>query len=116
MVEVVVPDLGDFADVPVAELLVAAGDVVEAGALLVEELLDEGVRSGGRNDLELDFGATDLGDGAAEIGVGAGLPRVEELETEQAFQLFSLRLPARRGHADVVDAFDGKQRGLRGRM
>jgi pyruvate dehydrogenase E2 component (dihydrolipoamide acetyltransferase) len=33
--EVVVPDLGEFADVPVAELLVAAGDEVSAGQPLV---------------------------------------------------------------------------------
>jgi dihydrolipoamide dehydrogenase len=33
--DVVIPDLGDFADVPVAELLVAVGDTVEAGQPLV---------------------------------------------------------------------------------
>ena len=92
------------------------GDVVEAWALLVEELLDEGVWAGGGDDFELDSGAADLGHAAIEVGVGAGFPRVEELETEQALELFSLRLPTRRGHADVVDALNGKQRGLRARM
>ncbi len=33
--DVVIPDLGDFADVPVAELLAKVGDVVEAGQPLV---------------------------------------------------------------------------------
>jgi len=33
--DVVIPDLGDFADVPVAELLVAVGDTVESGQPLV---------------------------------------------------------------------------------
>ena len=35
MAEVVVPDLGDFADVPVSELLAAAGDEVTAAQPLV---------------------------------------------------------------------------------
>ena len=34
-VDVLVPDIGDFTDVPVVELLVAEGDEVEADAPLV---------------------------------------------------------------------------------
>ncbi len=33
--DVLVPDIGDFTDVPVVEILVSAGDAVEADAPLV---------------------------------------------------------------------------------